>query len=118
MKSIAAMNNHANTAAEQCYYQIYHGDERFDELVPKFESFIQAAIDAALAEKDIKRASGCRSVEDLEEVRQTDAYKVLSAELTDDQIVFVWQSFHGGGSLCGSCWNNGPYCCYDSPLYD
>lgn len=33
------MTDHAREAAEKCYYELYHGDERFNELVPKFETF-------------------------------------------------------------------------------
>lgn len=56
---------------------------------------------------------------DLEQVKATDAYKVLSELLTDEQILFVWRKVGpDNGRFCGSCWNEGPYCCYDSVNYD
>jgi hypothetical protein len=56
---------------------------------------------------------------DLDDVRDTDAYAELKEQLTDEQIVFVWNVFQGSAGLCGLCWNVGPYCCYDSVVeYD
>lgn len=55
-------------------------------------------------------------LKDLEEIRQKDAYKILKEKLTDEQILFVWRTF--SGNVCGSCWNQGPYCCYDSGPYE
>lgn len=50
----------------------------------------------------------------LREIKDTEAYKVLREQLTDDQIIFVWNTLHD--EYCGMCWGVGPYCCYDSVI--
>ena len=54
------------------------------------------------------------TTEEIDELQLTDAYKALREEFTHDQIVRFKAILD---DFCGYCWDNGPYCCYDSSPY-
>jgi hypothetical protein len=54
--------------------------------------------------------------ERIAELRRTAAYKRLSERFSDEEILFIHDVIPG--EFCGRCWEEGPYCCYDSVCED